>query len=180
MGSGDRACGPVRRALGVLLIGAAANAAPAAAQMSAPPARPHEVVLQTAALPALRELWRLSLEAREERVACLGGRIEQDTAYVERLKPLTTSAGDSLAVSAEASLEDCNPPEWFGTVHTHVPLSDTDPIYSNFSGADHGVMLTWVGRWRTNGIFCLLFSESGARCQVEGIEGISVVPRMQY
>ena len=131
-------------------------------------------------MPAVRELWRLSLAAREERVACLGGRIEQDILYVERLTPLTTLARDSLAVSAKASLEDCGPPEWFGTVHTHVPLRDTDPIYSTFSGSDHGMMLTWVGRWRTSEVFCILFSGSGARRPVEGIEGVSIVPRMEY
>ncbi|MDZ4863138.1 MAG: hypothetical protein SGJ01_06785 [Gemmatimonadota bacterium] len=162
----------------ILLIGLATLAAPAAAQM--PSSRPHEVLLHADALPALHELWRLTLAAREERAACLGGRIEQDTAWVERLKPLTTAAGDSLAVSAEGSLEDCSPPEWFGTVHTHVPLHDTDPVYSKFSGSDQGVMLAWVKRWRTSGVFCILFSESDARCQVEGIEGVSMVPKMRY
>ena len=177
MGCSYRTLHPVRRRL-ELLIGIACFASPAAAQM--PSDRPHELLLHPVAIPALRELWRESLAAREERVACLGGRIEEDTAHVERVKPLTASAGDSLAVSAEASLEACNPPEWFGTVHTHVPLRDTDPVYSNFSGSDHGVMLTWVKRWRTSGIFCILFSAADARCQVEGIGGISVVPRLRY
>lgn len=170
----------MRAAVSALLIALAAHPAAGMTQMPAPPPRPHDVVLQPEASPALHELWRLSLAAREERVACVGGRIESDTAFAERLKPLPTSTGDSLAVSAEGSLEECNPPEWFGTVHTHVPLRDTDPIYSNFSGSDHGVMLTWVRQWRTSGVFCILFSESGARCQVEGIEGVSIVPKMKY
>jgi hypothetical protein len=167
----------MRRRAALLLMALLPCSVPVAGQM---PSRPHEVRLDSLARTGLHDLWRASLAAREERVACLGGRIVQDTAHVERWRPVTTAPGDSIAVSAEASLEECRPPEWFGTVHTHVPLHETDPIYSNFSGSDHGVMLTWVARWRANGVFCILFTEADARCQVEGIEGISVVPRMQY
>lgn len=70
----------------------------------------------------LRALWEESLAAKEERVACLGASIRNDTVHVERILALTPQEADSLSVAAEASIERCGPPAWSGTVHTHVAL----------------------------------------------------------
>jgi hypothetical protein len=128
----------------------------------------------------LHLLWSSSLEARAERVACLAGVIEDDTVRVLRILPLVATGGDSLGISANASLEACGPPEWQGTVHTHIALREGQRPYSNFSGADRGVMLMWGQRWKATGIFCVLFSNEQAHCELDGIGGALIFPTAQY
>ncbi|HEY7637131.1 MAG TPA: hypothetical protein VH763_16390 [Gemmatimonadales bacterium] len=128
----------------------------------------------------LHLLWNSSLVARAERVACLAGVIESDTVRVLRIRPLVATGGDSLGISANASLEACGPPEWQGTVHTHIALREGQRPYSLFSGADRGVMLMWGERWKATGIFCVLFSSEQAHCELDGIGGVLIFPTAQY
>ena len=87
------------------------------------------------------------------------------------VRPLDPAGADSLGVSASASIETCAPPEWFGTAHTHVALYDGEHPYPNFSGADRSVMLLWWRHWKTDGVFCVLYSPQGAHCESDGVSG---------
>jgi hypothetical protein len=128
----------------------------------------------------LHRLWDASSAAKSERVACLAATIESDTVRITGVFPLEAGRSDSLGISAAASLDACGPPEWRGTVHTHVALRDGRSPYSLFSGADRGVMMLWWQRWRTDGIFCLLYSSSEVICEIEGPRGAVLFPRSSY
>lgn len=156
----------------------AAAAALAAALVSPP--RPGSFRFSDAAGTALRTLWQQSAAVKEERVACLGGRVDGDTVYVDRVLQLDPSLADSLGIGAQASIDRCGPPDWFGTVHTHIAQLDGQRAYPNFSGADRGVILLWVRRWRTDGMFCVLYSGTGAHCEVDGVDGVTIAPRVTY
>jgi hypothetical protein len=132
------------------------------------------------AQPDLHRLWDVSSAAKSERVACLAATIESDTVRITRVFPLDAERSDSLGISAQASLEGCGPPQWRGTVHTHVALRDGRSPYSLFSGADRGVMMLWWQRWNVDGIFCLLYSESEVICEIEGPRGAVLFPRSRY
>jgi hypothetical protein len=132
------------------------------------------------ARPGLHRLWDASLAAKAERVACLAASIGGDTVEISQVFPLRPGPADSLGISAEASLETCGPPQWRGTVHTHVALRDGVHPYSLFSGADRGVMMLWWRRWGTDGIFCLLYSPDEVICEIEGPEGAVLFPRSHY
>ena len=132
------------------------------------------------AQPELHRLWDASALARAERVACLAAEIEGDTVRISRVLPLEVTRADSLGISAESSLESCGPPEWRGTVHTHVALRDGRSPYSLFSGADRGVMMMWWQRWKVDGVFCLLDSGQEVICEIEGPRGAVLVPRSRY
>lgn len=128
----------------------------------------------------LHKLWSSSIESRTEQVACLASVIEGDTVRLTGIRILDGVGVDSLAVSAEASLETCAPPLWQGTVHTHIALYDGQRPYSRFSGADRGVMQTWGQRWNTQGTFCLLFGETSVHCELDGPSGILILPTTTY
>lgn len=132
------------------------------------------------AQPELHRLWESSSAAKAERVACLAASIEGDTVRISRVLPLVAGWADSLGISAGASLDRCGPPEWRGTVHTHVALRDGRSPYSLFSGADRGVMMLWWQRWRVDGIFCLLYSGQEVICEIEGPGGAVLFPRSRY
>jgi hypothetical protein len=132
------------------------------------------------ASPELHQLWETSLEAKAERVGCLAGSIDGDTVRITRVFPLEVGASDSLGVSAGASLDTCGPPNWRGTVHTHVALRDGRQPYSLFSGADRGIMMLWWRRWKIDGIFCLLYGAQEVICEIEGPEGAVLFPRSRY
>jgi hypothetical protein len=132
------------------------------------------------ATPELHRLWEASSAAKEERVACLAATIASDTVRISRVVPLESGRSDSLGISAGASLEKCGPPEWRGTVHTHIALQDGQRPYSIFSGADRGVMMLWWRRWNVDGVFCLLYSASEVICEIEGPEGPVIFPRSRY
>jgi hypothetical protein len=132
------------------------------------------------ARPELHRLWEASFDAKAERVACLAGSIEGDTVSISRVFPLDPGPSDSLGISARASLDNCGPPLWHGTVHTHVALRDGRQPYSLFSGADRGVMMLWWRRWRMDGIFCLLYSADEVICEIEGPRGAVLFPRSHY
>lgn len=123
-----------------------------------------------AARADLQALWRESQMAGAERVACLGGQMAGDSVLVTAVLPLGTDGADSLGVSARESIERCGPPEWQGTVHTHIALYDGVHPYPTFSGADRGVMLMWWRRWKVDGIFCVLYTREDAYCEVDGVD----------
>lgn len=145
-----------RRALVAILLGLAAR--PGAAQQQA-------WVMGPQAKLALQQLWAVSLTTRREQVACLGGTIGPDTVLVTRLKPVSEPS-DSLMASAAISLATCAPPEWIGTVHSHVRSTDDDAPASRFSPEDRRVMSAWTTRWGGQGAFCLVYSERSMHCEV--------------
>jgi hypothetical protein len=128
----------------------------------------------------LRLLWKASATSKTERVACLASTIEGDTIRISRVRSIETGRADSLGISAAASLEACGPPEWRGTVHTHVALREGGRPYSLFSGADRGVMMMWWQRWKVAGVFCLLYSPEEVICEIEGPDGAVIFPRSRY
>ena len=111
------------------------------------------------------------MEAHQERVACLAADIRGDTVLVNRVHLVTPDAADSLGVSATASIEQCGPPEWDGTVHTHVALYTEDSPSRRFSGQDRTVMRMWYDRWHADGVFCIAYSEQSAHCEADGVVG---------
>jgi hypothetical protein len=147
--------------------------------LAAAAGRPLAFRFEPSAQTDLRRLWVESIDARNERVACLAGEIVRDTVRVTRILPILGWA-DSLGVSAERSLEECGPPRWQGTVHTHVARRSGGEPYSRFSGADRGVNRLWWRRWNTEGMFCVLFSATDAYCEIDGPEGVYIYPRSTY
>jgi hypothetical protein len=141
--------------------------------------RPTAFRFQPDAQTEARRLWVASNAAKLERVACLAGEIHGDTVDVTRIRPLDGNA-DSLGVSARQSLEVCSPPQWQGTVHTHVALYDGSRPYDRFSGADRGVNRLWWQRWQAEGMFCVLYSPTDAYCEIDGPRGVSIFPRSTY
>ena len=120
---------------------------------------------------ALKALWEESVEAHQERVACLAAEIRGDTVFVSRVQRVSPDAADSMGVSATASIEQCGPPEWDGTVHTHVALYTDDSPSQRFSGQDRTAMQMWYDRWHTDGVFCVAYSEHSAHCEADGVVG---------
>ncbi len=120
---------------------------------------------------ALRALWDASIAARAERAACLGATVRDGTVLVSRVLPLEPDAADSMGISATASIDRCGPPEWSGTVHTHVALYTEDRPSTRFSGQDRVVMRMWYDRWHADGVFCVVYSERDAHCEADGVVG---------
>ena len=120
---------------------------------------------------ALRELWESSHASKEERVACLGSEIRNDTVFVTRIRPLDPEDADSLGISATASVDQCGPPEWSGTVHTHVALYTDDLPSTKFSAQDRTAMRLWYDKWRSDGVFCVAYSRQNAHCEADGVVG---------
>ena len=147
--------------------------------LAATAGRPLAFRFEPNAQTELRRLWVESSAAKSERVACLAGQIVRDTVRVTRIRPLVGWA-DSLGVSARQSLDECGPPRWQGTVHTHVALREGREPYARFSGADRGVNRLWWRRWSTEGMFCVLFSATDAYCEIDGPWGVSIYPRSTY
>jgi hypothetical protein len=141
---------------------------------------PRTFQFEVGATPELHRLWEASSSAKAERVACLAASIESDTVRISRVVPLESGRSDSLGISAAASLENCGPPQWRGTVHTHVALREGQRPYSLFSGADRGVMMLWWRRWNMDGVFCLLYTQDEAICEIEGPDGAVLFPRSHY
>ena len=128
---------------------------------------------------ALREMWQASVAAKEERVACLASTIRNDTVFVTRIATLEPEEADSMGISAVASVNQCGPPEWSGTVHTHIALYTADLPSTKFSGQDRIAMRLWYDRWHADGVFCLIYSEHDAHCEADGVVGgMRSAPRM--
>jgi hypothetical protein len=156
------------RLAAVVWLGVIGLAPPAAAQStrSEPTFR-----FTTDAGAALRALWGESVTAQQERAACLAAEIRGDTVIVYRILRLEAVAADSMGLSAVGSIERCGPPEWSGTVHTHVVLYTEDSPSRRFSGQDRTAMRMWYDRWRSDGVFCVAYSERSAHCEADGVVG---------
>jgi hypothetical protein len=115
-----------------------------------------------------RELWQASTTAGAELVACIGGERRDGVARITQVLQLSSGRADSLAASASGSIEQCGPPDWFGTAHTHIARYDGQHPYPAFSGADRGVMMLWWKRWQADGVFCVLYSATQAHCETSG------------
>ena len=101
--------------------------------------------------------------------------------HVTRVLALPPDAADSMGISARASIERCGPPEWAGTVHTHVALYNERGPSRRFSGQDRTVMRMWYDRWRADGVFCVVYSERDAHCEADGVVGgLRSRPRMVH
>lgn len=124
----------------------------------------------------LADLWDASVASRREAVACLGGWLEGDTVHVTSVQPLDLAASDSLTAGSEESLARCGPPEWIGTVHTHIRSTDGDQPSAFFSAGDRNVMSAWSARWAAQGAFCLLHGDGVAKCEVYP-PGVPLRPR---
>lgn len=158
------------RHFAIWCLGLLAAAAPLAAQR--PPSRSDQRFrFSRDAGQGLQELWRNSLSAREERVACLASTIRGDTVFVTSIQPLEPEDADSLGISATASVEQCGPPSWSGTAHTHIALYTDSLPSTRFSAQDRIAMRLWYDRWHVNGVFCLIYSPEDAHCEADGVVG---------
>jgi len=119
----------------------------------------------------LRELWHTSIAARQERVACLAASIRNDTVFVSSIAPLEPEDADSMGISATASVDQCGPPQWSGTVHTHIALYTDDRPSTRFSAQDRIAMRLWYDHWHSDGVFCLIYSEEDGHCEADGVAG---------
>jgi hypothetical protein len=119
----------------------------------------------------LRELWRSSVAAKEERVACLASTVRNDTVFVTRVAALEPEEADSMGISAKASVDQCGPPDWSGTVHTHVALYTDELPSTKFSAQDRTAMRLWYDRWHADGVFCVVYSKQAAHCEADGVVG---------
>jgi hypothetical protein len=120
---------------------------------------------------ALRELWQASVTAREERVACLASSIRNDTVFVSSIAPLEPQDADSMGISALTSIDRCGPPEWSGTVHSHIAEYAGGRPSARFSAQDRTAMRLWYDKWHADGVFCLIYSEDDAHCEADGVVG---------
>ncbi len=120
---------------------------------------------------AVRALWDTSLAAQQERVACLKASVGNDTVLVTGILPLEPVEADSMGASATTSIERCGPPDWSGTIHTHVALYTDEWPSMRFSGQDRVVMRMWYDRWHADGVFCVVYSDRDARCEADGVVG---------
>ena len=152
-------------AISLLLVGAFPGSAPAQSR-SRPAFR-----FSREAGAALRDLWQESVAAREERVACLASTIRSDTVWVSRVAPLKPQEADSMGISALASVDECGPPQWSGTVHTHIALYTDDSPSTRFSAQDRTAMRLWYDRWHADGVFCVAYSPEAAHCEADGVVG---------
>jgi hypothetical protein len=128
----------------------------------------------------LRQIWTESAAEKREHVACIAGVVRGDSVKVTRAKLLDVRNADSLGVSARSSIDACGPPNWTGTAHTHIARYDGEHPYPNPSGADRGIMFMWWQRWQVDGMFCILYSETEAFCEVMGAGGTSRMSRGPY
>lgn len=120
---------------------------------------------------ALTTLWNASVAAKEERVACLAASVRNDTVFVSRILPLDPEEADSMGISSTASVGRCGPPEWAGTIHTHIYLFTDSMPSTTFSAQDRGVMRRWYERWHSDGVFCVVYSSRDAHCEADGVVG---------
>ncbi|HKG90601.1 MAG TPA: hypothetical protein VKA84_01845 [Gemmatimonadaceae bacterium] len=122
----------------------------------------------------LTRLWAESIAAHEERVACMAAERRDGGWSITAIRELAPSGADSASISSAASLRECRPPEWVGTVHTHIAIFDGQP-FTTFSASDRQVMTRWRKRWEMEGVFCVLYSETMAHCEGDGDDSEDMV-----
>ena len=110
----------------------------------------------------LHELWEESHAANEERVACIRGYRFDGVYYVTRAERAPFLSADALHLKPDPAT--CGAPEWHGPAHTHVARFDGRPFVT-FSHADRTLMTWWRKTWKSEGVFCVLYSESQAYCE---------------
>lgn len=163
-----------RLAAALLAAAVAAGGFRAAAQTPPPPARAPATppfTFTESAGRAIRALWDESVAAGAERAACLGATVRDGTVLVSRVLALPPEAADSMGISATASIERCGPPEWSGTVHTHIAIYRDSLPSRRFSGQDRVVQRLWYERWHADGVFCVVYSARDANCEADGVVG---------
>jgi hypothetical protein len=112
-------------------------------------------------------------------VACLKATVRHDTVFVNRLLPLEPVEADSMGISAAASIHRCGPPEWSGTVHSHVAEYAAGRPSARFSAQDRTVQRMWYDRWHSDAVFCVVYSDKDAHCEADGVVGgIRSSPRL--
>lgn len=127
---------------------------------------------------ALAALWQSSIAVHEERVGCLAADVRDGAVLVTRVLPLRPDGADSMGIASDASIARCGPPEWRGTVHTHVAEYTGGRPSGKFSAQDRGVMQRWYDRWHADAVFCLVYSAEDAHCEADGVVGgMRVRPR---
>jgi hypothetical protein len=158
--------------LAIAAMAFSAGARTTGAQTDSAPRRP-EPAFRFAhdAGAALGALWASSFAAKEERVACLASTIRNDTVFVSRILPLEAPEADSMGIGSELSIDRCGPPEWSGTIHTHVAMYTDSLPSTRFSAQDRGVMQRWYERWHSDGVFCVVYSARDAHCEADGVVG---------
>ena len=104
-------------------------------------------------------------------MACLAATIRNDTVFVTAITPLTPEDADSMGISALASVDACGPPQWSGTVHSHIAMYTDDRPSTRFSAQDRIAMRLWYDRWHADGVFCVVYSEDDAHCEADGVVG---------
>lgn len=154
----------------VLALGAVSHRSEAQSD-SAPGRVPPAFRFAREAGAALGALWQSSFAAKEERVACLASTIRNDTVFVSHILALEPSEADSMGIASSSSVERCGPPEWSGTVHTHVAMYTDSLPSTRFSAQDRGVMQRWYERWHSDGVFCVVYSARDAHCEADGVVG---------
>lgn len=116
-----------------------------------------------AASSVLFDMWRESVDLNQELVACMRGEYRDGVVQITGVRPVNSMANFTGAEAAP-SLERCGPPQWSGTVHTHIAVFNGLP-YATFSPADRGVMRAWELKWKTEGLFCVLYTDDQAYCE---------------
>ena len=76
-----------------------------------------------------------------------------------------------MGISAQASVDQCGPPDWSGTVHSHIALYTEDLPSTKFSAQDRTAMRLWYDRWHADGVFCVVYSREDAHCEADGVVG---------
>lgn len=160
--NGGRRVRPPARPRGLSLLFLGLAALPALAWAVAPTPFTFEFDART----VLQNLWMESIEANQERVACLGGYFEAGVFYITRAERVRFQNADSTHASHGPSIDQCGPPEWAGTAHTHIAPYRGYP-YATFSMSDRAVMGLWRVRWKREGVFCVLYSETEAYCEYD-------------
>jgi hypothetical protein len=158
----------VRLATALICMGVLARSEPALGQGGRPAGT---FRFSPEAGAGLLRLWEASLAAKEERVACLASTVRNDTVFVTRIEALEPQDADSVGISATVSVEHCGPPEWSGTVHTHIALYTDSLPSTRFSAQDRTAMRLWYDRWHSDGVFCLIYSRQDAHCEADGVVG---------
>lgn len=112
-------------------------------------------------------------------MACLAASIRNDTVFVTAITPLPPEDADSMGISAVASVDTCGPPQWSGTVHSHIAMYTEDRPSKRFSAQDRIAMRLWYDRWRADAVFCVVYSEEDAHCEADGVVGgMRAAPRL--
>jgi hypothetical protein len=163
----------LNRALLAIVLPVVMTAGAVASQANAQTGRPphgtfrfsHEAGL------GLQALWQESIATRQERVACMASTIRNDTVFVTRIAMVKSEEADSVGISALASVEQCGPPVWAGTVHTHIALYSDSLPSTRFSAQDRAAMRLWYDRWHADGVFWLIYSARDAHCEADGVVG---------